>query len=128
MSQIDPVALAKALVGGQVKPKFQVEELPESHEVVREVISYEPEKSGEKTILKRNVKKKTINGGYMVYTARGDSLFVATEAELIRLGFHKNPALVHEEGEELDLPDAPDLKALANARTQSKRSASTASA
>lgn len=123
---INPQALAMALQAGTVMPKFQVEVLPEDHITERQVVKYTNVKQGDKSILEREVTTKEIKGGYMVYTSRGDALFIASRSELSRLGFDRAPNLVHEEGEELELGNGHDLKSLVAARTAFPRAKSAA--
>ena len=80
--------------------RFQVEAI--EGKVMDNIASYDP-----KTGFEYKTEKKDF--GFMVYFPAGHSIRVANEAELTRLGFHRQPGLVNMSDGEIVEPDSDEI-------------------
>lgn len=96
----------------QLRPKYEVEPLAGKRTEVQ--YFYEEETHGTKKILVRKEREVELDAGYMLYTARGDSVRVSAD-ELRRMGIDPRSVapLIDDEGNEVAMPS---LSRLAKAR------------
>lgn len=105
----------------RVVPAFEVHEL--KGDVETTVVKFVREKLGEgrdaKTVMRRKVTKVKKPAGWMVYTAKGDSIRVRTKEDMEHLGFMSAPPLVDmETGDEIPSAGTVSLRGLSDQRTQ----------
>lgn len=101
----------------QLRPKYEV--VPQEGTRIERQYVYEEQDVKGKKILVRVEREVEIPAGYMLYTARGDSVRVS-EADLRRLGIDPRSLapLINDEGEEVAVPS---LARIAQARETIKR-------
>lgn len=107
-------------------PEFQVVKADDT--IKKFVYDYEvteTEENGKKRTRRRLVKKEVeVDGGWIVYSPKGNVTRITSEAELVRLGLHRRPGVVNigegDEEEVLPAPIVPDLAELSKARETSR--------
>ncbi|NJL53767.1 hypothetical protein HC928_00580 [bacterium] len=102
-----------------IRPKYQVEPYDGEYEVT--TIRYKAIKmeGRDKPVYRREQAVEKRRGGFMVYTARGESVHVRNEASLRGYGIDPNvtPAVIDMDSGEEVTPPVASLKRLATQRT-----------
>lgn len=101
----------------QLRPKYEVERLSGTYKQVQ--YFYEEEEHGSKKILVRKEREVDVDAGFMLYTARGDSVRVSAD-ELRRMNIDPRSIapLIDDEGNEVAMPS---LSRIAKAREMVKK-------
>lgn len=105
----------------RIMPAFEVE--PLEGEIETTVVKFTRKKQGEKYVLRREEDTVKKPAGWMVYTAKGDSIRVRTKEDMKHLGFMdergriRKPLVDMNSGEPVPGGDGVSLKDLSARRT-----------